>query len=191
MNLIFKIFVMLIISINLSFAVHFTAGNFTPSISVQDPEGDRSYFSLNPYIGLGFKIPIFGNHFFVPEVHFALHTSVDDDYGGQSKNTLFLLYDFAYPFNNEVILRYGFGTFITSIGGDGGTVTIPNGNSTTTAYKPGKSSTSYTSSLNLGVEFIKQVREYLMGTKLETYLFTFLSSEKRSFGHTISLTLYY
>jgi hypothetical protein len=90
----------------------------------------------------------------------------------------------------------GLGNFRKSIKGEGGTVTIPNGSGTATAYKPGKAQESYTSTLNLGADwqFSKgyggdTINGY--GLSLETFWNELLDSKKRMFTVQFGFTAYF
>lgn len=88
---------------------------------------------------------------------------------------------------NGTHLRFGAGTFMTKISGDGGEVTRNNGASTATYFLPSESITSYNSTLNLGIE------QFIMpkiAVKLETYAWNILDSTSRRFNFALALNLY-
>ena len=174
-------------------AVNISVGSYTPTIDVQKETGERDLFQFNPFLAVGFSWRMMGNHFFVPQVGLAKDFSIDDDYGDYSKTTLFFLWDFSYLLVKGLVVRYGLGTFLTRISGDGGEVTVPNGHSTATAYRPEQAITSYSTTLNLGLEYIGQAAwaNKYMGLRAEGHLFSFLDSESRSLGYTLSLVYYY
>lgn len=121
----------------------------------------------------------------------------DDHYAGKYKiETIYLLYDFTHPINMAGTWQYraGIGNFIKRIKGSGGTVTIPNGSGTATAYKPGKTQQSFTSTLNLGLDwiFLSSVSgETGYGANLETFWNELLDSKKRMFTVQIGFNAYF
>lgn len=147
-------------------------------------EGGREFFAINPYIALNAIVPIRGDHFFNPEIGYVFHTENDDK---TSAHTLFVSYDFTYRMNPLIIFRYGLTTFAFMNGGDGGDVTLRNGNSTATFYAPDETRTSYVSSLDLGVEYFFRPR---FSARLQAYVARFLSGDARSVYYTLSVNYY-
>ena len=120
----------------------------------------------------------------------------DDHYSGKYKiETIYLLYDVIHPLNQAetIFFRAGIGNFIKRIKGDGGTVTIPNGAGFATAYKPGKTQESYTSTLNIGADwiFMSDFGSTRYGMTLESFWSEILDSKKRMFTVQFGLTAYF
>lgn len=115
-----------------------TSDPFMPMVKV-------GYTSLESY--LGFRL---SPHFFWS----MSSKESNDSYGGDYSVRIYgFLYDVIYPINTNMGLRFGLGNVIKSIAGEGGTVTIPNGNETATAYRPDEKSTSYSGTMNLGFDY--------------------------------------
>jgi hypothetical protein len=187
-----KMIMLSILVTSLSFYSKLYAANYGVGIggynlsmnSQNDSEGGTSTFSYVPGISLNAVWSLSSNHFFNPDIGYVFHLSPEDEYGDQSKKTLFVLWDLGYKIRRFVI-RYGFGTFYTKIGGDGGAVTVKNGeSSTTTAYKPQETITSYNTTIDLGLTFLATKN---ISMRAETYLFSFLSSEARTLHYSLTL----
>ena len=152
--------------------------------------------------GIGGNFSAFWDLGFSPQLAYVHHLpSSNDSYGGDySMRTIMMLYDFVWvpggaSFGSDVPLavRFGIGNFMKSIKGKGGKVTVPNGSSTITAYRPGKRVTTYSGTFNLGVDMT--FRPWLdsfekMGARFETFMFSPLSSEKRTFAFNLVLVGY-
>ena len=157
-------------------------GTYVPnSFKAQsNKEGSSTIIALNPFISLDYKIPFSATNIFNPEVGFVYHLDV---YDKTSKQTIFLLYNMEYNLSNTFILRYGFGTFMTSISGKGEAVTLNNGATTTDFYTPNGAKSSYTSSLNLGLK-LNFIQNWPL--RLDTHIMRFASS-RRSVSYLLSL----
>ena len=161
-------------------------GGYVPfGLSTQkDDDGSRRTFSFEPYIFINTVIQAPYNHVFLPEFGYVFHTSTQyDDY---DKSTMFLLADLGYKLTPNLILRYGLGVFRTSVGSDGGAVTLQNGSGTATFYKPSDSVTSYNTTWNLGIENSININYAL---RFQFYLFEPLSS-KRDLSYSLALAYY-
>jgi len=156
---------------------------FGPAVQ-KEKDGGRSTTSFHPMLTLNTNYPMFFDHFFTPQIGLVLH---GDKYDETKKKTVFILWDVAYSFNSSLLLRYGFGSFLTKVGGDGGTISMPNGNSTTTFAKPDKTVTSYNTTLNLGVEYGLN-RHY--SAQFETYVFNTLDKQSREVSYSLSVNYY-
>jgi hypothetical protein len=80
-------------------------------------------------------------------------------------------------------LRYGLSTFMTKIGGDGGTVQLNNGAGTSTFYVPSETKTTYMTTLDLGGEFALP----LVALRLDLQMMGFASSDKRNLSYMLSV----
>ncbi|OUR99575.1 hypothetical protein A9Q84_00715 [Halobacteriovorax marinus] len=159
-------------------------GGYVPfGLSTQKTKtGSRRTLSAEPYILFNTTLSAPFNQIFMPEFGYVFHaTEKFDDY---DKSTMFLLADFGYQFSSTFILRYGLGLFRTSIGGDGATVTLSNGSSTATFYRPSETSTSYNTTWNIGLQG-DLTKNYAM--KFQFYLFDPISST-RDVSYSLSVT---
>jgi len=128
-----------------------------PQDDVQTSQGKSATNPISPGFSVGPQFTVTDQITFYPQLGYIRNeVKSKDHYSGKYKiETYLLLYDFLYPlnFSKTWSLRFGLATFIKKMKGSGGTVTEPNGTGTSTAYKPGKATTSYTSALNLGVDW--------------------------------------
>ncbi len=166
-----------------------TFGGYVPfGYSTQkENDGSRNALSFDPALAFNNVIP-FSTPFsqvFLPEFGFVFHGSNDsDDY---SKRTTYILLDLGYLLVPKLVLRYGLGTFITKIKGKGGSTSLRNGSATTTFYRPGKETSSWNTTLNLGAEMAVYSN---WAPRFELFLFSPLSSTARKVSYLLSLTYY-
>ncbi len=166
-----------------------------PQDKVQKQNGKEQADPISPGLSLGPHFDINETWQFAPELGYILNqVSTKDHYGGKPKiETFYLLYDFVYSLSAQGSwkLRAGIGNFIKKTKGDGGTVSVPNGTSgTSTAYKPGKTKTSYTSSVNLGTEWYFSEGtpgEFFKNYRLFGEIFTFEPLDKQKRMYTLQI----
>lgn len=161
-------------------------GGYVPfGLSTQkDKTGSRRTLSAEPYIFFNTVMQAPLNHVFMPEFGYVFHTSEKfDDY---SKSTMFLLADVGYKLTGNLLLRYGLGLFRTSIGSDGAAITLQNGSSTATYYRPSENVTSYNTTWNLGIENSFN-KNYAL--KFQFYVFEPISSH-RDVSYSLALAYY-
>ena len=161
-------------------------GGYVPfGFSTQkESNGDTNATTFHPMVSLnGIVTSIFGQ-LFVPELGLVEHLGEYDEY---RKRTIFVLFDLAYVVNDSFLLRYGVGTFMTRISGDGGSVELNNGNTTQTFYRTSESITSYNTTLDFGMELAYN-KNYAF--KLEGYLFGLFDANSRKISYSLSLNYY-
>lgn len=162
-------------------------GGYVPfGLSTQkETTGSKNTLSFDPMVGVNtiFATPFY-NQLFIPEFAMVFHGEGQDGY---SKKTMLFLLDFGHQFGPQTILRYGIGTILTKVKSDGGTVTLLNGSTPTTFYKPDESTTSWNTTLNLGVEHSFS-RTYAL--RFQTYWFSLLDSEARKVSYSLSAVYY-
>jgi hypothetical protein len=187
----------LLFATNSSFAFDVGLGVLQPADKTQDASGKDIPDPFSPTISIGHTWDIYG-FIFAPRFGYLSQTdNTDDNYGGGSKvETFYLLYDFLMPLGHmrSFKLRYGFGTFRKTVKGDGGTVTIPNGNSTMTAYKPETSKPSSTLSANLGIDYNFGLMGQTIkdqGVRGELFVLQPLDKDKRLFSLMFSYALFF
>ena len=165
---------------------YFGFGSYVPFplTTQKDTDGGKQLFTFQPFVSWGGLWSFGTGHFLAPEVGMVYHLSLEDDY---SKKTFFLLYNLGYRLSPRALLRYGFGTFMTKISGDGEAVTVRNGSSYATAYQPEESWTSYNTTVNLGLEYAFDSQ---WAGRFDLYTFEFLDSIKRDYSYAISLTYF-
>ena len=159
------------------------AGTFAPNfLKAQTAmDGERSRLELNPFISFDYVFKLPRNHYFDPEIGYVFNQDAEDE---TTHSTLFLLYNLEFPVHPQVLLRYGFGTFISKVGGDGQALTMNNGTTTATFYTPSESHTSYTSSLNLGVKYFFDKK---LASRFDLNVMRFVS-DGRSLSYLLSIT---
>ncbi len=164
------------------------AGTVTHNfLSAQTGKSDgKKTIDLYPAVFLGGLFPgFFSGISLAPGIGFAKSLNSKDK---TSKSEFILQYHLAQNIFNGVQIHYGFSTFITKISGDGGTTELNNGSSTATFYIPEKSSTSYTSSLDLAGEAFML---YSTSLRLQFSITQFLSSEKRKVSNLLTVNYYF
>lgn len=164
------------------------AGTLTHNFlhSQTDKTGKTNKFDFFPIVlaGATWSSPLQGISF-SPGIGYAKMLKSKDN---TKKSEIVLQYHLSQRIFNGVQFRYGFSTYITKVSGDGGTVQLNNGNSTSTFYVPEKTSTSYTGSLDLGAEaFMLQN----ISMRLQFSILRFLSSDKRKVTHLLSANYYF
>lgn len=128
-------------------------GTFVPYFQKAqvNESGSRQFFDINPYFSMGHKFPMTSTLSFAPELGLAYYIGTAKKV---NKRTLFLHYDFAHQLRDRFVLRYGLTSYWYTISGQGGTVSLRNGSSTVEFPAPSKPSTSYFTTLDLGLEFL-------------------------------------
>lgn len=184
--------------LNVCWSAHISTGFYKSLHDVQDKDGDELQNPLHPMIGIGDNWKISTDWGFSPQLKYIYNRQVSDDsYNDYSVHTFVLLYDFIWvPVDSmqSFALRFGLGTFIKRIKGEGGTVTIPNGTGTMSAYRPDETETSYSSTFNLGGDLMLDLfKDYFANTglRLETFIFRPLSQEHRTYAYTLSMVGYF
>jgi len=171
-------------------------GSHTPALFKYqfDAFGNTRLFDLNFMLGGHLKIPLsfLKDHYARPEIGLIFDSSeMDDEY---QRSTVYILYDLAWEWKKNIFLRYGIGTFIDKIGGNGGAKVQNNGGSYSTFYKPISDTFSYTSSINLGIEYQLKYRGGVLESphfrpmfRVETHTFSPLSSSQRAFSISVNM----
>ncbi|MBT3584078.1 MAG: hypothetical protein HN509_04170 [Halobacteriovoraceae bacterium] len=149
--------------------------------------GDRNTLNAVPTIAVNAAIPfnyfIFSNHVILPEIGRAFHGTKQDGY---EKNTTYFLLDLGWLVYPSVVLRYGFGTFVTQIKGKGGVQTLGNGSSFRDFEQASRSSKSWNSTINGGIEF-SFMSNY--AARFETFIFSPISGA-RNLSYIFSMNYY-
>jgi hypothetical protein len=157
---------------------------FGPSTQ-KDTTGSKNTFSLDPMLSVNTVIPTgFYNQLFLPEFGYVFHGEGDDGY---SKKTMLFLADFGHRLSSTLVLRYGLGTTLTRIGGDGGAVSLRNGGSSSTFYRAGESETSWNTTINFGIETAINPN---YAFRFQTYWFSLFDGESRKGSYSFNI-LYY
>ena len=176
-------------SLSIPARVVFGGGGYVPfgPSTQKDLHGGRETFSFDSALSWSFHLPFQTSfsQFFIPEWGYVFHR-LDDD-AGYSKRTSFVLFDLGISLAPDVLFRYGIGTFITKIDGPGGSLTVNDGGAMNTAYLPGRSISSWNTTLNLGTKIDLNSK---LGVRFEFFLFSPLSSTARKFSYLLNLVCY-
>tara|TARA_B100000029_G_scaffold356530_1_gene349330 strand:- start:862 stop:1452 length:591 start_codon:yes stop_codon:yes gene_type:complete len=177
-------FVILFLVPTLSYS-SFNFGTYVPYFlkAQTSKEADTTKIAFNPFASYDYNLFTIWSQKFNPEAGFVYHFDAKDN---STHQTIFLLYNFEYDWSSSFALRYGLGTFLNRISGDGSTVTLNNGESTSDFYAPSELQTSYTSSLNFGFKLNVSPKWLL---RFDTQVMRFASSTKRSFSYLLSVGL--
>ena len=177
-------FVMMSVSFN-SWAMVGTGGYspFGPTTQ-KSADGEKNTFSFHPMFVLNGAYPVLPGHLFTPQLGMALHRNKFDE---NEKKTVFILMDVAYILHPIFILRYGIGSFLTKVGGNGGSILLNNGNDTTAFAKPDHTVTSYNTTLNFGLEYGVN-RNYAIQS--EAFLFNLFDSRARAISYLLAVNYY-
>lgn len=180
-------------------AIHLGLNATQVQEKVQNRAGKEAGDPISPGIAIGHDFQIGESALkFSPKLGYvkAQEFSGDRYAGTYETQTIYVLYDLSHPINLDQSLwsRFGIGNFIKSTKGQGGTVTIPNGGGTSLSNRPGKAQTSYSSSLNLGLDWMFSRREgfvksYAMNG--EIFAFELFDRKKRLFALQIGITAYF
>jgi hypothetical protein len=136
-----------------------------------DTSGSKRVLDFAPTILLGTTIPFWSGRLFLsPAIGYAQFFTEDNS----TKREIILQYHISERLFGNVQMYYGFSSYITTIGGDGSTVTLNNGNSTSNFYAPSESKTSYTASLDIAPELIMSSS---LAFRAQFSVLRFLSSE--------------
>jgi hypothetical protein len=176
----------ILISINTTNALVSVGGYvpFGPSTQ-KSVTGGKNTFSFDPMLSLNTIITTpFYNQLFLPEIGMVFHGEGQDGY---SKRTTLFIFDMGHRLTGTTLLRYGLGTFLTRITADGGSVTLPNGSDTATYYQPNEASTSWNTTVNLGLENSFGLN---YAGRVQTYLFSLFNGEARKVSYSLSLVYY-
>lgn len=181
-----KFFICFLITFNSAYAlVGYKFGTYVPFFNkVQVSEsGATQTFDFNPYLGIGKPIRYKGAHFFLPEFGYTFFTTTAKK---TNKSIVFFKYNFGYFLKNFVI-RYGFTTHWYRLGGEGGTVTLNNGNSTTDFKAPSTTQTTYFTTLDLGTEYFLSKS---IGVRFDLNTMSFTNSDSMAFNYLLTFNYY-
>lgn len=179
-------------------------GAFKFDDRVQDDRGKEADDPFQPMISFGTKFDTgfaswvgwdtLSSLTFAPRLGYARNLQPSrDSYGEQKSETLFWHYDFLYALNETLQLRLGWGSVWKRVSGDGGAVTVPNGGSTATAYRPSGTKSSATASLNLGLDYawsLPSISSSPTRCGFEVLALQPLDSKRRWFGYQFTFGVY-
>lgn len=179
-------------------AFNASVGFYTVDEKVQNRAGSEAKDPYSPFVSLGHEFELTPSWYFLPRLGYIQHkVESADHYSKYKMETIFLLYDFAYrhSMDSNVLWKAGFGTFMKQIKGQGGTVTVPNGGGTATAYRPGTSKRSSTATWNLGFDWKFKnsmgTSEGVFALSGEIFFFEPLEDKKRIMSALLGLSYFF
>jgi len=148
---IYLVFMGLFISFNSFALVDLNLGTYVSSFNqVQvNTSGQTRTFSFTPYFGVGADFELWGPIYFHPEFGLIKYTDTQTNY---EKQEIFLHYNFDYQLSTSLTPRFGLTTHWLQIKGKGGKKKMNNGSGYATFDSPAVTTTSYFTTLNLGLK---------------------------------------
>lgn len=180
---------LLLISIP-TWGLDFSVLAYQSNLKTQDYYGKDKKDPVYYGASLGHRWNIDPNLVFAPHLSYIHNTQKSEDSYSDYKIQLYhISMDFLYRISDlhQLDLRLGLGNLYRITKGQGGTVTIPNGSGTATAYRPSGTSTSQTATLNMGLEwrFTSQFSISTTGLVIQP-----METRKRSVSYLISFTYF-
>ncbi|MBT7766726.1 MAG: hypothetical protein HN730_06185 [Bdellovibrionales bacterium] len=162
-------------------------GTLVPAVGQyqNDIDGGTTQVAINPYFAWNYLTQLSGNHYLLPEIGFAVHTGTEEEY---TKISYLLNVNLGWRFSPSGYLKYGLGTFIATISGEGETISLANGTETANFYAPQEPAYSYQGALNIGL--LQFLRPH-WALQVDLFAVRFLDSTKRSYSYLISVNFYH
>lgn len=101
-----------------------------------------------------------------------------------SKKSYFLNAYFGYHITDDFLFKLGGGLYMTSISGEGGVATLPNGEGSSNFYIPQGAATARNFTSNVGLNYFL-TRDYSLSA--EAIIFNLISSENRAYSYTLAI----
>lgn len=147
--------------------------------------GKTKILEFAPAVFTGVTIPLFNTGVYLaPGLGYAKFYPKDNT----SKTEYIIQYHFVSSASSIFQVRYGFSNYITKISGDGGTLTLSNGNGTAIFYTPKETETSFTASADIAGDFIFTSN---WTARMQFSLLRFLSSTSRRVSNIITINYYF
>jgi len=171
---------------NLHATMMYSGGTYVPFFNKAqiNNSGDSQKFDLTPYAGIGKQFHLAGPQYFMPELGLAYWL---ENAKKTQKSMVFLHYNFSYVLSPLLIWRYGLSTHWYRIKGEGGTVSLRNGNGTSTFNAPSKTVTSYFTTFNLGAEFFLSRERSI---RFDLQMMNVNKFEDKAYNYLLTLNLY-
>jgi hypothetical protein len=146
----------------------------------KNASGGKTVLNFAPALFVGTTFPFFySGTWFTPSIGYAKYSAKDNT----TKNDIILQYHLSTHLLSGLDSRFGFSNYITTIGGNGKSLILNNGDSTATFYSPSETKKSYTASLDLGLK-LRLLSNWSFGGQFS--VMRFLSSDRRSLTHIIT-----
>ncbi|MFT6631093.1 MAG: hypothetical protein ACJAS4_001040 [Bacteriovoracaceae bacterium] len=164
-----------------------SAGTYVPYFNqaqVSD-SGETQKFEINPYFGAGTQYALSGPHYFLPEIGFSYFLQNSKN---TKKDVIFLHYNFGYTLNSQFIIRYGLTNHWYRLHGQGGSVSLSNGNGKTTFPSPDKTVVTYFTTLNIGGEYMFPSRQF--SARYDFNIMSFQELDNRAYNYILTFNWY-
>lgn len=157
---------------------------FARTIQV-DEYGKTNSLDWNPYVAFSYHYSLSPSWRISPELGVVLPKSAFDQ--SMIRWVSFLRVDGGLQ-KPPLIYRAGLGIFMTHMRGKGGLQTLRNGGTSSTFYNPSLTTTSFNTTLDLGIEFFFVPA---LSTKLQVHTYSLFRSLSRKISYTLALTFYF
>lgn len=183
--------IVLLLTTSSAFAWNANLGMIRFEEKVQDRAGKEASDPWSPTLSFGHSWQVWNEFRFDPRLGYIQHVAQSDDgFGPYKKESFVLQYDASYPIFSAASsgwIRFGFSHFMKTISGAGGTVTVPNGGGTATAYRPERV-TSSTGAVGVGVDWLfPSSGDMISGYRASGQLFVFEALDSRRQLFALSL----
>lgn len=147
--------------------------------------GATQKFEINPYIGIGTQYPIISQHYFTPEIGYVYYR----ENAKKTRTELIAVhYDFSYMINSQFVLRYGLTNNWYRIIGEGGNISLKNGNGYTSFPAPDETRTTYFTTLDLGLEYLLTNKQYAL--RFDMNIMSFAKLENKAYNYLLTFNFY-
>lgn len=182
-----KFLFLLVLTVLPAHAVMLSAGSYVPYFNQAQTSnsGSQQTFAINPYFGIGTQLPITGLTYFMPEFGYAYYPNIASKL---RKDTIFLHYNFAYVITDKFIARYGLTNHWYRLLGEGGNLSLNNGNSRLTFPAPDKTVTSHFTTLNVGAEYFFSAKKYSLRFDFE--IMNPKQLDDRGYNYLLTVNIY-
>lgn len=149
--------------------------------------GDTNSFEHRVYFNTSAQYQLFEQWIIIPEAGLLWPGgATENDY--TSKYSYFFNGHMGFTPMEDLILMAGTGFYFTTINGDGGSASLPNGDNFTSFPVPDGASTSRNLLAIVGAQY-KFLNEW--SAKAQLFTFNLLSSRNRSFSYTLSVQYHF
>jgi hypothetical protein len=182
-----KIFILICLTLSLNtFAMSslwLGLGNSTHNMltAQNSASGDKKSIDLGPTVLMGTTLPFFiSDFYFTPAIGYTKFFTKD----GSSHSDIILQYHLTQVLSQSFLFQFGLSNTISRYSGNGGSLTLNNGTSTSTFYQASTSTTSYVASLDIGTEIVFTES---ISSRIQISVDHFLSSDRRRVSNLMTL----
>lgn len=164
-------------------------GGYVPYVGLyqKDKTSTGNTTDFKPFISAVGRYKVIGRFYFRPEIGRTLSYSPNATGNERQKaSSMFGLLNFGVDFLSSSFLNFGIGTFWNKIESKAGLKEFKNGSSTSVFHYPAGTSTSMSSTFNIGLE--QGLGPFSLS--FMTYWFQPLESESRTISYSLSLNYF-